>query len=104
MNNDPMIGQIEGIGNRRLLGCVGKFVLAVFVAGLVIGLVAKHTQDKPIRGAVALLASGLVFGFATSVLTAGARKFLRAVFVAFPLAASLAMFGLRTLFTLARKR
>ena len=98
MNNDPIPNQIEGIGNRRLLGCAAKFALAVLVGGVVLGLVARDTHNRALTGAVALALSGLLFGFATSVLTPAMRKLLRTVFVVFPLVATLMMFAFRTLF------
>ena len=96
--SDPIANQIEGIGNRRLLGCAAKFALAVLVGGVVLGLVARNTHDRPLTGAVALALSGLLFGFATSFLTPAMRKLLRTVFVVFPLVATLVMFAFRTLF------
>ncbi len=96
--SDPISNQIEGIGNRRLLGCAAKFALAVVLGGVVLGWVARDAHNKALTGAVALALSGLLFGFATTVLTPEMRKLLRTVFVVVPLVAAFAMFASRTLF------
>ncbi len=98
MNNDPIANQIEGIGNRRLLGCLVKFMLALVIGGVVLGLVARHAHNRILTGAVALAFSGLLFGFATSFLTFQMRKLLVTVFTVLSLAAALAIFASRALF------
>ena len=66
MNNDPIANQIDGIGSRRLLGCLVRTPLALVLGGTFLGLVARHAHNRILTGAVALALSGLLFGFATS--------------------------------------
>ena len=97
MNENPIQSQIEGLGYRRLAAWVGLFALSVIVAGVVLGLVVKHGHDMPTRVSVALVLSGLLLGFATSILTPSSRRIARNALVALGLALSLVMFGMRTL-------
>ena len=96
MNTDPIAKQIEGIGNRRFLGCLVEFMLALVSGGVVLGLVARHACSRMLTGALA--SSGLLFGFATSFLTLAMRKLLVTVFTVLSLAAALAIFASRALF------
>lgn len=98
MDEDPVRSQIEGLGYRRLAAWVGMFALCVFAAGLVLGLVVKHGHNRPTSASVALVLSGLLLGFATSILTASSRRIARNALLALGLALSLVAFALRTLF------
>ena len=68
-----------------------------------LGLVARHTPDRPTRLAVALAVSGIVLGFGTSIIAENSRRFLRRVFVVAGLALTVVMFGHRTLFGYTRE-
>jgi len=98
MNEDPIRSQIEGLGYRRLAAWVGVFALCVVAAGVVLGLVVKHGGDRPTRVSVALVLTGLLLGFATSILTPSSRRIARNALVALGLALSVVAFALRTLF------
>lgn len=98
MNEDPIQSQIEGLGYRRLAMWVGVFALCVFAAGGVLGLVIKHGYDRPTSVSVASALSGLLLGFATSILTPSSRRIARDALVALGLALSLIAFAMRTLF------
>ena len=97
-NDDRITNQIEGLGNKRLLGCACWWMVLMLVGSTVLGLVIRHTSDKPIRTGVVLAFSGLLFGSATSILTNVTRRFLKTVFVVFPLVMAFVMFALSTLF------
>lgn len=96
-NDDHIINQIEGLGLRRLAGCLLKIAAVGLFGGIVLGLVAKHTQDACILAAVVFAVTGLLFGFATAPLAVKPRKFLTLALIAVPLAAALIMFVYRTL-------
>ncbi len=95
MNNDPIAHQIEGIGNRRFLDCLVRFMLALVSGGVVLGLVARHACNRILTGTLAF--SGLLFGFATSFLTLAMRKLLVTVFTVLSLAAALFVLASRAL-------
>jgi hypothetical protein len=97
MSDDPIRSQIEGLGYRRLAGCLGRFALMVLACGLVFGLTAKHASIGAALSALCLI-TGVLLGFATSILTPSARKALLISFVIFGLAFFLAVFAMRTLF------
>lgn len=97
MNEDPISSQIEGLGYRRLAVWVGRFALGVVASGIVLGLVVKHAQ-KPTRASVALIFTGLLLGYATSILTPSSRRIARIALVALGLTTSLIAFTARTLF------
>jgi len=98
MNQNPIRSQIEGLGYRRLAVWVGVYAIGVLVAGVALGLVVKHINDKSIRLSVALILTGLLLGFATSMLTPSSRKIARNALVALGLTLSLTAFSLRVLF------
>ena len=98
VDDDPIPSQIEGLGYRRLAVWVGRFALYVLAAGIVLGLVVKHGRDAPTRASVALLLTGLLLGFATSILAPESRRLARSALVALGLTMSLVGFVLRTLF------
>lgn len=98
MNDFRIAGDIESLGNRRMLGCLGRFLLVFFVALVVYAIAVKHTSDRSIRAAAALAVSGVILGFATSILTSQSRKLLIGAFVALPLVIAIVLFAFRTLF------
>ena len=96
MNNEPIERQIEGLGDRRLLGRAVATALVVAAGGVAYRLVVGHSEDAPTRAAAALAVSGLLFGFATSSLAAKMRRLLTVALVVLPLAVSVCLFALRT--------
>lgn len=96
-SNDPIRGQIEGLGYRRLAVWAGLFMLVVLAAGVVLGMVVKHSRDSPLSVSVALVLSGLLLGFATSILTPSSRRIARNALMALGLTLSLVTFLMRTL-------
>jgi len=102
MHTDPIKNQIENIGNRRLLGCAVRFALIVVACVVILVLIAKRPDGKPLYGAAAMGMCGLLFGFATSMLTERFRRFLKIVFVVIPIAITIGLFVARTVFGYAR--
>lgn len=96
MDNDPIERQIEGLGDRRLLGRAVVAALLVAAGGVAYRLVVRHSEDAPTRAVAALAVSGLLFGFATSSLAAKMRRLLAIALVILPLAVSTLLFALRT--------
>ena len=97
MNDDPIRRQIEGLGYRHLAGCFGRFALMVLACGVAFGLATKHASVATALSALCLI-TGLLLGFATSILTSSARRVLLISFLIFGLALFLDVFALRTLF------
>jgi hypothetical protein len=73
-----------------------KIGLVLVLGGVVLGLVARHAHNRILTGAVALMLSGLLFGFATSFLTFRMRKLASTAFLISAIAASLAILIART--------
>lgn len=97
MSEDPIRDQIEGLGYRRLAGCFGRFALMVLACGVAVGLAAKHASVGTALSALCLI-TGVLLGFATSILASSARKALLLSFAIFGAALFLVMFAMRTLF------
>jgi hypothetical protein len=88
---DDIPSQIDHIADRRLLGCVGRFVLSVVLAGVAAGIIVKLAPRGDVRVVVGLAFSGFVLSLATSILTPQSRRLLRLVFTVAPLIAALTM-------------
>lgn len=91
-DNERIANQIEGLGDRRLLGCFMKTLLILALGGIVLHMVVRQSEDTAKNLAVMLAISGLVMGYATSYL----RTVLKVVMATVPLAATFVMFVMRT--------
>ncbi len=97
MKEDPIIGQIEGLGNRRLIISAAIWLLALLLGGIVLGLAANTTNDKATIIAIACAVSGLLLGFATSILTSSMRRLLKIVFISLGIFIAILLFASRTI-------
>lgn len=97
-DNDPIIHNIENIGNQRLLGCLLKWAMMFIVGAIALTLAMVAAPNQSFRATAAFAFTGLVLGaFSASFLTAGARRFLLVTFVTVPIVITLAMFVMRTI-------
>lgn len=95
-DNERIANQIEGLGDRRLLGCFMKTLLILALGGIVLHMVVRQSEDTAKNLAVMLAISGLVMGYATSYLDPRMRTVLKVVMATVPLAATFVMFVMRT--------